>query len=273
MKFTSYNNWEQYKKFFMEQFPLEGSYVICGIGEGYHTLIELFPEVKVQYCLDATIKEAYAEEGQVYPYRKLLEQDVRSLKFIITAGSEYYAEIKKCLLKYNVAARQICSLPEVLFFWGVYRKGKIFSTGCNVFLLTNCNLRCKGCSQFTPYIRHHRYNSAESIQESLNQYFRVFDYVKDLILVGGETLLYRELGEICEYIQHHFSKRYHELKIFTNGLIFPDSDILDALNRVTNVHVIISDYTCSIQEQHSKLLSALKERHIRYTLNDQFGQT
>lgn len=273
MKYTQYTCWTDYQKDVLQRFSLGDSYVVCGVGEGFRTLLELFPDVKIQYCLDKAAVFRSADGYELLPYEALEGRETGSQRFIITAGCECYSEIKRCLCGYGAKANNIISLQELFFFWGYCIQGRTISSGCNVFLLTNCNLKCRACSQFTPYIRKHRYNSASSVRESLDQYFRVFDYVKDLILVGGETMLYRELGEICAYIHLHFQGQYHELKIFTNGLILPSPQVLDIFKQIPQVHIMISDYTCSIHEEQSALIAALRERQIRYTLNNQFGQS
>lgn len=273
MKFTSYDNWEQYKEFFMEQFPIEESYVICGVGGGYHALIGLFPEIKVRYCLDAAVQETCAKGGEVYPYKALLGRDVQMQKFIITAGGVYYSEIKNTLLFYGVQEENICSLPEILFFWGIRYRGKVFAASCNVILLTHCNLRCKSCSQLVPYVKNYHYSSAEKVKSDLDRYFHVFDYVKELVLVGGETFLYKDLAEVARYIKGHFPDRYYELKVFTNGTIVPNESVIESLSELDRVRVWISDYTCSIKREHSTIIKYLEKYKVPYTLNNSFGQS
>ena len=273
MKYTRYACWADYQKDALQRFSPGDRYVVCGVGEGFHTLLALFPDIDIEYCLDKAAASLSADSYELLPYEALEGRETGSQRFIITAGAECYSEIRRCLCGYGAKADNIISLQELFYFWGYCIHGRHISSGCNVFLLTNCNLKCRSCSQFTPYIRRHRYNSAASVQESLDLYFRTFDYVKDLILVGGETMLYRELGEICAYIHSHFQGQYHELKIFTNGLILPSSQVLDTFQQMPQVHIMISDYTRSIHEKQNTLITALRERRIRYTLNNQFGQS
>lgn len=276
MKYAQYDKWENYANHFTETFAIEDSYIICGVGEGFRALLTLFPEMHIRFCLDAKAKEGQTAEGkhQVLPY-EILEHTGREKeqKFLITPGAEYYSEIKATLTGYGIGEDRIGSFTEILFFWGWRYRQKIQAPGCNVFLLTQCNLNCKGCSQFTPYITRHRYHSAAAVKQNLDRYFAVFDYVKDLILVGGETMLYRELGEICAYIEERFADRYHTLKIFTNGLIVPDRTVLEILGRTKGVHVYISDYTCSLEKSQEGLMGALRECRVPYTLNTGFGQS
>ncbi len=277
MKYTQYGNWEEYSRFFLDAFPVDKEYIACGVGEGFRTLRQLFPQVKIRLCLDVRAETGAVLQGgiEVLPYESLeneLKGEIKQ-KFIITAGGEYYSEIKNVLIGYGVEESHMCSLHEILIFWGGHYSKKMMASACNVFLLTNCNLKCKGCSQFTPYIVKHRYNSADSVKESLDHFFSVYDYVKDLVLVGGETMLYRELGSICSFIEGRFQEKYHELKIFTNGLVVPHKDVLEELAGISRVHIYISDYTGGIEEDTNLLIDELRRYRIRYTLNKGFGQS
>lgn len=257
----------------MERFTLDESYVICGVGNGFRALMGLFPEIKIRCCLDARADAITLPDFDLFSYEILKNRNISQQRFIITAGSELYAEIKETLLTYGVEPDNISSLMELLLFWGMRYREKIFLPVTTVILLTQCNLRCRACSQFVPYIKKFRYNSIEDIEENLSQYFRVFGFVDDLQISGGETLLYRELGQLCAYIRKNFQDRYHELKIFTNGLIIPQEENIEEISKVKNTHVLISDYTQSIQKSPNRLIDYLEKYHIKYTLNSSFGQS
>lgn len=272
MKFTEYEDWTEYHKSFEERFVLDESYVVCGVGESFHGLMEIFPELKIQYCLDLKAGALSLSKWKVYPYEVLAEEpEIKNQKFIIATENEYYSEIKRTLLTYGAQAENIACLREILFFWGALYHKKSYYSVCNVHLLTNCNLNCKGCSSFTPYIRHHKYNSVDTIKAELDQYFELFDYVIDLVLLGGETLLYRELGEVCSYIGEHFPGRYHELMIVTNGLIVPSEDMIREIGTVPNVRVRISDYGCSVDKSADRLAALLEKYQVRYTWEKNFS--
>lgn len=273
MKYTQHEDWEKYKADFAERFTLEESYVICGVGGGFRTLMELFPQIKIQYCLDARASELSLDDKELFPYKILKQRDIHFQRFIITAGDEYYCEIKRSLLMYGALEENIASLPEILFFWGKRYRGEMLSTACNVILLTNCNLRCKACIQLVPHVKRFQYTNLESVIENMEQYFRIFTYVQDLILVGGETLLYKELEQVLSYIKSHFQGRYHVLKLFTNGQIAPKESAIAELGKLGRVQVWISDYSRNIEKDSNKLIEYLIKYDIPYTLNSSFGQS
>lgn len=272
MRFTECEDWGEYRSSFVKTFTPEESYVVCAVGESFRGMVEIFPELKIQYCLDAKAGELSLARWDLYPYEVLAEKPgIADQKFIIATENEYYAEIKRTLLSYGARAEHIACLRELLFFWGTLYHKKLYYSVCNIHLLTNCNLRCKGCSSFTPFIRHHKYYSADAVKADLDRFFGLFDYTSDLVLLGGETFLYRELGEICTYIGERYSDRFHELMLITNGLIVPPESTLQEIGKVPKVRVRISDYGCSIDKTADHLVALLEKYNIRYTWEKNFA--
>lgn len=273
MKHTQHEDWAAYKNAFIERFTLDDSYVICGVGGGFQTLIELFPEINISYCLDAKAEEKGRLRWEVYPYQRLKTQNVKTQKFIITPGGDYYAEIKNCLLSYGIPEDNICGLKEIVIFWGERYHKKVYTAQCAVVLLTQCNLRCKGCIQLTPYLKQFHYRDLDSVKAELDQFFRISDFTVELALTGGETFLYKEFGEVCAYIKDNFSDRYYKLIVYTNGTVLPKEEAIMELGKLERVHVLISDYTCSIDKSNNLLIEYLNKYNIKYTLNNSFGQS
>lgn len=273
MKFTLYNNWEEYKKHFITNFTIDDEYVICGFGGGFSILKHLFPNVKIKYILDAKLNIS-SDEYEIFSYDKISDDLFIKRKFIITPGCEYYAEIKQQITDIGAVSTNIASLNEILYFWGmVYLGGKLFSSACNLILLTSCNLKCHGCSQYVPYIKKSKYYDLKTVKETIDNYFKVFDYVGTLMPVGGETLLYKELGELLCYISEKYSSRYSEIQIFTNGIITPSNELAEIICKTKNLRVIISDYSDVINKNHSAIIDVLEKYQIQYTLNVDFGQS
>lgn len=271
MRYTQCENWEEYKTNFMERFTLEDNYALCGIGGGFYALMELFPQIKVQYCLDKRASELSLPDKEVFPYEILKQRDIQTQRFIITASRDYYSEIKQCLLSYGVDENRIAGVEEILSFWGERYRGEAYPLVCSFILLTHCNLRCRSCVHLTPYIKQHQYNSLESVIRDMEKYFRIFPYVKELVLMGGETMLYKELGQLLSYVRLYFSDRYYRLRLVTNGLIAPEESAIMELSKLERPYVSISDYSCSIDKDSNKLIGYLTKYGVPYTLNSFFG--
>lgn len=83
-----------------------------------------------------------------------------------------------------------------------------------------CNLNCKGCSHYSP-LAPDLQESLESLRHSMEKISSIkgVEKIKTVYLIGGETLLYRNLCEAIEMARKFFPKA--ELKVFTNGLLLP----------------------------------------------------
>lgn len=88
------------------------------------------------------------------------------------------------------------------------------------FIVTDyCNLNCKGCTHYSP-LAEKEFSSLEVMERQMKHLSPICgDELKDIYLIGGETLLYPYLVEAMELAYRYFprQKRY----IFTNGIILP----------------------------------------------------
>ena len=89
-----------------------------------------------------------------------------------------------------------------------------------VFIITTkCNLRCKYCVQFIPNYDIKKMTNIpfESIKRDINKYLSMIDTVGTISVMGGETFLHPDLGEIarefCKYDNFGF------ISFPTNGLV------------------------------------------------------
>ena len=273
MKFTLYNNWDEYKSYFVKNFTIDEEYVVCGFGGGFRTLRRLFPDIKIKYILDSN-PNIICNEYDNYTYKNVPDNSISERKFIITPGCEYLSEIRRAIISKGAKPENIASINELLFFWGkIYLGGKLSSTACNIILLTACNLKCKGCTQYVPYVKKSMYLDIGTVKVTIDNYFSIFDFVGNLMPVGGETLLYKELGEVLTYINSRYSERYSEMQIFTNGIITPSEELAEIMSKIKNLRVLISDYSDAINHNHSGIIDVLEKYRINYTLNTGFGQS
>lgn len=101
-----------------------------------------------------------------------------------------------------------------------YRIHKSMPLHIEFNLTDHCNLNCKGCSHYSPLAPDEQLplsgleNSMRRIAAARNA-----SMIKEIYLIGGETLLYRDLEEAMALARRHFPKI--PVKIFTNGLLIP----------------------------------------------------
>ncbi|MCR4924718.1 MAG: radical SAM protein [Clostridiales bacterium] len=277
MKNSNFSSFEDYKNYVLEKFKIDDEYIVCGIGRNFRGFIKLFPELKIEFCLDKNAKNINAENYKIYSYdylNSLDESDKKNKKIIVAPSCEFFTEIKGVLLSYGIKAENIISSFDLMCIWGAEYKNKFFASACNVILLTHCNLKCRACTQFTPYVKKLRYNTPENVIESIDNYFKIYDFVYNIVPVGGETMLYKELADICEYIDKNYSDRYCELQLFSNGLLKPQSEkTLERLAKIKNLRFLISDYSSAVKDKKLVLPELLDKYNINYTLNNNFGQS
>lgn len=92
------------------------------------------------------------------------------------------------------------------------------------FNLTDyCNLNCKGCSHYSP-LAPAEFEDIDSLEFSMQRISGVRNArkIKDVYLIGGETLLYPRLKEAMKLARKYFP--WAKISIFTNGLMIPKMD-------------------------------------------------
>ena len=89
------------------------------------------------------------------------------------------------------------------------------------FNLTDyCNLNCKGCSHYSP-VAEKEFLTLEELEISMKAISGIknVDLIKDVYLIGGETLLYPQLTQAMRMARKYFPSA--GISIYTNGLLIP----------------------------------------------------
>lgn len=53
-----------------------------------------------------------------------------------------------------------------------------------------CNLKCKRCAPYAPYVKSPKHYSLELLEKILNRSFEIIDYIERFSITGGEPLLH-----------------------------------------------------------------------------------
>ncbi len=123
-----------------------------------------------------------------------------------------------------------------------------------------CNLRCKDCSALVPYLSKRNTYPAEDIIEDFKKIGKVVDRIIELVIVGGEPFLYKELDKLLDFFQ---AQEYiDEISVVSNGTLFPSEAAIKAL-QLDKVRVRISDYDLETQKIN-ELKEFFEEHHINY---------
>lgn len=139
-----------------------------------------------------------------------------------------------------------------------YEEGIIPHLG--ILLTTACNLNCKDCADLIPYRAVTRYKKEEFMQD-LDKVLESVDCIKEILLIGGEVFLYKELEDILEYCKKQ--KKIESIILTTNGTIIPDTHMLSLLKH-TKVILRISGYNDTIAPQRKELIKVIDSYGIQY---------
>ena len=144
-----------------------------------------------------------------------------------------------------------------------------FMSLAQICVTERCTLKCKKCA-------HGCYNvpitkvdmSIEKVKKSADIFFSKVDYIHEFVLIGGETLLYKDLTEAVEYIGSKYRNQMNLFSITTNGTIIPSQELINKCKQY-NVLIRISNYSGTIKKlepQYAKLQRLLASNNVEFRL-------
>ena len=114
--------------------------------------------------------------------------------------------------KFPVFIKRICMKAIHLFF-------QIKKIDIDVHLAEHCNLKCKGCDNYSP-IAEKEYVDAKLLERDFLQLKEIFKkHISSIRLMGGEPLLNPEIESICASTRKIFKDE--EIIIISNGVAIP----------------------------------------------------
>lgn len=129
------------------------------------------------------------------------------------------------------------------------------------FNLTDfCNLNCKGCSHYSP-LAAPEFQTIESLEESMRYISNIKNAkkIKEVYLIGGETLLYPDLPKAMKLARKYFP--WTKISIFTNGLLIPKmSDEFWESCRCANCVIALTRYP--VKFDYEKVESICRDHGI-----------
>lgn len=105
----------------------------------------------------------------------------------------------------------------------------------------HCNLNCKNCSHFSPYVKGSVFPELNNIKRDLETLRKFVDNIGDIRIMGGECLLNPDLGKYILMVKEIYP--YTNLHIVSNGLITDkiSEELIDII-KANNVYVDVSAY-------------------------------
>lgn len=252
------------------KFNKEQKLILFGAGENCGIVLDLLKEagmdIYVEYIVDnmPDLKESKIEEFPIYKADR--ENCCRADKIIVTSDF-YYNQIKEQLISYKLEEgvnffNAKDELPRYIFSCA----GKVVNLNTAFYLTTKCTLKCKFCTQRSPYLKNKKNFEIDAVMEDLTAYFNVVDYTYEIMLVGGEPLLYDKLDNVIKDIFLNFSNQFEKLTIITNGTIALSDEIITVI-KDKNVFFEISDYGETVNRKKIfRLVDQLEEHKIKYNI-------
>lgn len=147
--------------------------------------------------------------------------------------------------------------------------GKIMLPQVEFAITTQCNLRCKHCTNYIPYL-------AQEAQKVLDfKHFKLYldnllaniSRLNSLLLLGGEPLLNKDLPKMLEYALNQ--NKIENVYITTNGTLTFNDELKEVLLSGKNkLWVWISNYTANNELakrlKSFELLEYCQKNHINY---------
>jgi sulfatase maturation enzyme AslB (radical SAM superfamily) len=143
------------------------------------------------------------------------------------------------------------------------RDDKPYLVHLETHVCDHCNLNCKACNNFAPFVKEPTYADLGQFENDLKNLRKLFSAIGRFFLLGGEPLLAPEL--CCDMIRIY--RKYYpinELRILTNAtlILTMKSEFWECL-RENNVIIHISLYP-PMKPQIDKIEQKLMEEKIQY---------
>lgn len=232
------------------------------------------------YIDNDTRKQANGVNGcKVLSLKQYIEEGICGI-IVITADKKNIPEIEQQLMNtgfnkgkdFFIQREFMHKFLPVLF---VYKYDLLYVDLVQICLTERCTLKCKDCAHGCFAVDAKSEDlSLEMAKKSADSFFSKVDIVREFVLIGGEPLLYKDLGEIISYIGERYRDKISIFSIVTNGTIIPGQEVLDVCKKY-DVLVRISDYSETlkwIQERNGQLINQLEQNEVAYILEGKISQ-
>lgn len=135
---------------------------------------------------------------------------------------------------------------------------KITIPHLGILVTTFCNLNCRNCADLIPKRKSVNYD-IKDVKEDMGRLLNEIDFIKEILIIGGETLLYPQLDQIIDYCAAE--RKIGKIIITTNGTIKPKEKILKCLAD-NEVCVRISGYPDIIAPKREEIIDEYKNNKI-----------
>lgn len=144
-------------------------------------------------------------------------------------------EEKECLLErgYSQHSVYMNELKDI-----IQNNGRVISRIC-VSVTNQCTLKCEKCNALMPICEKKYFAEITKIIAQINKITSCLDLIVNLEIIGGESLLHKDLPRLIENVTENDKIQWVE--ITTNGTVMPSEELV---NQIQNPKVVlkISNY-------------------------------
>lgn len=276
--------------------------LIYGVGELFQSAYRYYDFSKINIIGVSDMR--FSETTEFMGFKAVKPDDIKTLnpEVILVGVKEYTSLIKKFSLQFpEVEVLPLCRKPHIPAFirrnlnhnlWieehGLHNKkpqkvtilkkltmklnsflGKIDIPQIEFNLTTKCTLRCKHCSNFIPQLKadEHSTISIDEFKLELDNLLYGASKIKNLILIGGEPLLVKNLDEYVEYAAS--KKQVERVWIVTNGTLLISDKVISVAKKYRHKFTIwLSNYSKNEELQsrlkHDGILNQIKTANLDY---------
>lgn len=178
-------------------------------------------------------------------------------------GEEIYGIIKS----HGISDKNIFSGLDFMFtyipVYFLYAKNMVFFTSQSIVPSTVCNLNCRECLNFTPYIKKPIVYTLDQIKDDIDVFFHAVDLIYRFQITGGEPLLYPGFLDVLDYVDNNYRNQILRLETVTNGTIIPSDEICSYLAE-KNIYVFLDDYTMALKGEQKANRTIIEEKFKKY---------
>lgn len=138
----------------------------------------------------------------------------------------------------------------------------------SMYITTRCSLKCNGCCALMDFFRPGEQKDMD-LQDSIQSFdllMKNIDFVDVVVLIGGETFLYKDIDKLLIHIaSSKYIKKIGQIELVTNGTILPAKSTLEILGNNRHIFLTrISDYG-KLSSKKLSLVSFLNKYNCFYS--------
>lgn len=133
----------------------------------------------------------------------------------------------------------------------------------DLVLTTKCSLKCKNCANLMQYYKNPYDVDKNVIKRSVKELLKGIDYLRSVLVLGGEPFVYKDLNNILEFLCRE--SKIGKVFVVTNGTICPTDESLIHTLQHPKICIRISDYG-ELSVHKRQLISLCQKRNIQYRL-------